>query len=171
MVLVMDTSVRSGLVGAILDRLLVVAMPMEELEVHQPVVPTQDFRDNMVGFQLVFFGEKQSTECTPPLLQLEQMPHFTARQRVFFQSLRPVDQVAIEGAGVSPHFYMPLDNRCGVFLKDASVLGFEPPAFALVHCPVSVSYPPIWPSCSDVGVVPILAIGRIARCRISRTCL
>jgi len=38
MVVVNDTLARSGLVGAILSRFLVVAVPMEQLEVHQPII-------------------------------------------------------------------------------------------------------------------------------------
>ena len=49
MVLVTDTLARFGLIGAILGRFLVVAVPMEQLKVHQPVVPAQALRDDVVG--------------------------------------------------------------------------------------------------------------------------
>jgi len=48
MVLVSDTWTHSGLVGAVLGRFLVMAMPVEQLKVHQPVVTAQVARDDVV---------------------------------------------------------------------------------------------------------------------------
>jgi hypothetical protein len=50
MVIVTDTLARFGLVGAILGCFLVVAVPMEQLEIDQSVVTAQVTRDDVVYF-------------------------------------------------------------------------------------------------------------------------
>ena len=69
MVLVTDTLACFGLIGAILGRFLVVAVPMEQLKVHQPVVPAQGLRDDVVGLNYLSITEIQSTAGTLPLLK------------------------------------------------------------------------------------------------------
>src|SRR5215469_5494458 len=66
--LVTDTMACSGLVGAVLGRFLVVAVPMEQLQVHQPVIPSQGLRDDVVGFHAISITEIQSTPGTFPHL-------------------------------------------------------------------------------------------------------
>ena len=55
------------------------------------------------------------------------------------QSLRPVHQLAIIRAGRPLHLCVPLEWGLRVWFQHAPVLGFEFPAFALVHCPVFVN--------------------------------
>lgn len=70
MVIVSDTLARSGLVRAVLGRFLVMAVPMEQLEIHQPVITTEMTRDDVVYFQQIPISYVQSTVSTPSLLQL-----------------------------------------------------------------------------------------------------
>jgi hypothetical protein len=112
MVVVIDTLTRSGLVGAIPGRFLIVAVPMEQLEVHQPVVPSKGLRNDVVYLQHVSISYVQSTESTPSLLELQQVAYLAIHQWMVFQPLRPVHQVAIVGTGRTSYLSMALDGCC-----------------------------------------------------------
>lgn len=68
MVRVSDTS--APLVGFpfLLGCFAVVAMSMEQLEIHQPVIAAQALRDDVVNFPNVPISKVESTGSTPPAL-------------------------------------------------------------------------------------------------------
>jgi hypothetical protein len=87
MVLVRDTLACSGLVGAILGRFPIMAMPVKQLEVHQPIVATKAARDDVIRLQHLSGFEVQPTERTPSLLKLQEIRGPGAREGVIFQPL------------------------------------------------------------------------------------
>src|ERR1051326_6481588 len=141
MVFVSDTSACSDLVGAVLGRFLVVAVPMEQLEVHQPVIPSQGLRNDVVGLSYISITEIQSTTGTLPLLKPQQITIPRIRQGMVPQSLRPVDEVAIIRTGRTLHLCVASNRCCAMRFQPSTILGREFPAFALVHRPIFARYP------------------------------
>jgi len=90
MVLVSDTLARFGLIRAVLGRFPIVAVPMEQVEIYQPIGATQATRDDMIHFPHILRLDEQPTIDTSPLLILQEVSRLGTRQRVVFQPLREV---------------------------------------------------------------------------------
>src|SRR5215469_3396802 len=134
MVLVMDTF------GLRLCMPLIVAMSMESLKIRDGVCATQTERPDVIYFYQIPILKVQSTEPTLPLLIFQQLSHGAVSQGMRLESLCPVHQIAIVGAGGSPDFGMALDCCFGVF-PEGHLFRSECPSFALVESPVSPGNP------------------------------
>jgi hypothetical protein len=83
---------------------------MQELEVGQIRVPVEHAWAHVIDLDRSSVQEERSTPGTPAPLAPEQEGDPARRQRVLTQPLRPVHEVAIEGAGGTAHFHVALDG-------------------------------------------------------------
>ena len=113
----MDTPASSGIAGAIVRRLLVVAMAMERLQVCGGAASRQDDGLHMVDFHEIVKREQQATVGAPSTLAGKEPPEGRSCLRVQLASLSPVGVVAVKRGGRAAH----LNRRCHVNLPQKVV--------------------------------------------------
>ena len=94
----------------------------------------------MVDFNEVALSEVQFAPPTFSSLLFDELAFDATQEVVVAESLTPVNEIAVIGAGRSFHFDMPLDV-CLRVIPQGHLLVSEMPAFAVIHMPVVVSYP------------------------------
>src|SRR5262249_15072545 len=120
---------------------LVMAMPVQHLKIVFVITSSQPSRENVIDFQDIPLPDEQTAKATLPCLISQEAANLVPGQGMVFKSLRPIDEIAIIRTSTSLHLHVALD-RCGSMSpKGDAFLVFEPPAFALVHCPVFVYHP------------------------------
>jgi len=115
-VLVMDTSLGISCMP------LIVTVPMDCREVTQFIASSLAFWGNMVDFHTVSMSESQLTPATFPLLLLQESGKFARQHRVLFESLAPIQKVAIIWAGVPFDLHMSSDSGIAVLSQTRSLL-------------------------------------------------
>ena len=121
---------------------LIMAVPMKSEKITECIgTPFTAGRDVIDLYQIAL-GKVQFTPTTFPLLLVQQGSQFALGERVrLLQSLGPIEQISIIGAGCSPHFDMSLDVCLWVFPQGDAFLVCEQPALTVIHVPVFVRYP------------------------------
>jgi hypothetical protein len=102
----------------------------------------------MVDLNHVSLLEMQFAPSAFSCLLLQELAFDATQKVVFAESLTPIDEISVVGAGRSFDFDMPLDMGLRVS-PQGDVLVSEPPTVAVVHMPVFVRYPPfafVWVS-------------------------
>jgi len=120
---------------------LIVAMSMEGKLVTEFFSPSFAFWSNVVDFDLVRFAEHQITPSTLALLLVEQHSECPSRRRVVFESLAPVEEIAIIGTCGTLDFHMSPDFRHSMPSQDILVGSCKDTVLAFALFPVSLSNP------------------------------
>src|SRR5207244_3212629 len=107
-------------VGAILRRLGVVAMSVEQLA--RTGLPAQDDGEQMVAFLHVSLPKVQSAAGTFASLLLQESSDFSRQQGVAAQAVRPVEPIAVVDTLGADDFGVPADGLVSVFDQTCSPL-------------------------------------------------
>ena len=95
---------------------------------------------NVVNFNDISVLKEQLTPATFPLLLSQEHSLDAVAEGMCFESLAPVEQVAIVRAGRSLDFDVSLDMRLSVF-PQFCLLALKLPALSFIHMPVFVRDP------------------------------
>lgn len=93
-----------------------------------------------VNFDDIGVSKEKATPATFPLLFAQEDSFDPIAHGVVFESLAPIEEIAIVGAGCSFDLNVPLDVCLAMFPQD-HFLAAELPAFSLLHMPVFVCNP------------------------------
>ncbi len=142
----MDTPASAGVVGAIVRRLLVVAMAMERLAVWGGMASRQSDGLHVVDLHKIVEREQQATGRAPSALAGKESPEGRSCLWVHLASLSPVGEVAIERGRCPPHLHMTTDRRVGVVAQPHAAGRGEVPRPAGASAPVAADNPaaPWW---------------------------
>ena len=120
---------------------LIVAMLMEGTLVTEFLSPSFAFWSNVIDFDLVRFAEHQTTPSTLALLLVEQHGECPSRRRVVFESLAPVEEIAIIGTCGTLDFHMSPDFRPSMPSQYRLFGSRKDTVLAFALFPVSLSNP------------------------------
>ena len=137
----MDTPASSSVVGAIVRRLLVVAMAMERLAVCRGRASRQSDGLHVVDLHKIVEREQQATGRAPSALAGKEPPEGRSCLWVHLASLSPVGEVAIERGGRAAHLNMTTDRRVGVVAQPHAAGRGEVPRPAGASAPVAADNP------------------------------
>ena len=120
---------------------LIVAMSMEGKLVTEFLSPSFAFWSDVIDFDVVRFAEHQTTPPTLALLLVKQHGECPSRHWVVFESLAPVEEIAIIGTCRALDFHMSPDFRPSMPSQDILVGSCKDTVLAFALFPVSVSNP------------------------------
>ncbi len=118
----------------------IMAMSVEQEFVAEFFSTTFTFRRNVVDFNDISVLKEQLTPTTFPLLFAQEYTFHPIAHGMVFESLAPVEEIAIVRTGRSLDFDVLLD-MCLAMFPQRCFLASELPALSFLHMPVSVRDP------------------------------
>jgi len=124
----------------LLSMSFIMAMPMQQTFVAECFSSTLTRWGEVVNFNDIGVLKEQFTPPTFPLLFAQQGLFDSIEHRMGFESLAPIEKIAVVGTGRSLDLDVSLDVRLSVF-PQGCLLASELPALSFLHMPVCVGDP------------------------------
>ena len=118
----------------------IMAMPVQQAFVAKLFSSAFTLGCGMIDFDDIGVLKEQSTPATFPLLFAQERALDPIKHGMGFQSLAPIEEIAIVGTGRSLDFDVLLDVRLSVF-PQRRLLAAKMPALSFLHMPVFVRDP------------------------------
>jgi hypothetical protein len=118
----------------------IMAMSVEQAFVAEFFSSTLTLWGDVVDFNNIGVLNEQLTPTTFPLLFTQERPLHPIEHGMGFESLAPIEEIAVIGTGRSLDLDVLLDVRLSVF-PQRCLLASELPAFSFLHMPVCVRDP------------------------------
>ncbi len=120
----------------VMQTALIVAMTMQEAKVRKIVPSARRAGEKMIDVQAILIGQEPSAAGASAALEPEQEGNPRRHQGVGAQSLGPIHEIPVEGAGGPFHLHVEADGHLRVTGKDLPIGSGEAPGGAASGRPV-----------------------------------
>ena len=114
----------------------IVAVAMQEAEVAEFIASARSTGDKMIDFQTILIGQEPSTVGASAALEPEQEGNPRCHQGMDAQSLGPIHEMTVKGAGGALHLHVEADGHARVAGEDLPVGSGEAPGVPVLGRPV-----------------------------------
>lgn len=135
----------------------IMAMSVESEFVAQFLAASLTFGRDVIYFYEVFWSKEEFTPPAFPLLLLKKLCERPFQHRVIFESLAPIEQITIVGAGFSFYLGVSLDARFIVLPDFLFLWGRKHPVSRFILLPI-FPMDPLFPSGRMLVSCPLLKL-------------